>query len=236
MRVREPKTAEVRAIEALMLEKFRSEPFHNLYLLLGYPQTTLSCGGTCSDKTLSFHQAVRGLGVAASLHSAFIGGQEIHRLVKVQSGGRSFFADVGNGWPSIHLYPLDREVSYTCYGMHFRSVIDGRCLRIYNRRQGVERHQMDVPFDSKPEDLILADIADRFDCGIVYPFSGGLRFSQVVGERFLFLREHRLEIYGEHEPFHVVEEVGRSDLAEALRTWFGFDLGLLAGSEKGGSP
>jgi len=134
----------------------------------------------------------------------------------------------------VELYPLDQEASYTFFGMRFRSVIKDRSLRIFNRRNGVERHQMDVPFDGKPEAEILADIEERFDRGIDYPFSRGLRFSQVVDERFLFLRDDRLEIYSDEEPYLEVTGIQRDELREVLRRWFSFDLDLLTQRDTGG--
>ena len=44
----------VQAVEALMLEHFRTEPFHNLHLIYGPRLESVVPGGTCSDKTLSF--------------------------------------------------------------------------------------------------------------------------------------------------------------------------------------
>jgi len=190
----------VRAVEELMLEKFRSEPFHNLCLLRGYPQPFPGSGGTCSDKALSFLTAVRGLGVEAHLHTAFIGGAEIHRLVRLSLCGRGYFADVGNGWPSARLYPADRETTYSCFGIGFRTVPQSDRISVFCRREETERHTMDIMLQPRPEAEILAEIASRFDSGIEYPFSRGVRFSRVVGERFLFLRDDQLEIYPEGEP------------------------------------
>jgi hypothetical protein len=34
-----------------------------------------------------------------------------HRLARVHVGGRVFFADVGDGWPALKLYPADRAVA-----------------------------------------------------------------------------------------------------------------------------
>ena len=222
---------EVRAIEALILEKFRTEPFHNLHLKYGFPRTTPAHGGTCSDKTLSFHSALIQRGVAARLHSAFINGAEIHRLVKLTIGDEAYFADVGNGWPTIRVFPLERDVAYSCFGMRFHSVVGAREMSIYNTRNGTERRQMVIPFDSKSEPEILADIEARFDRGIEYPFSDGLRFSQVVGDRFLFLRDDRLEIYSPTEPFREITGLDPSRIKEILEDHFGFDLGVL---EQGG--
>ena len=91
-------SAAVRAVEALMLQKFKTEPFQNLQLLSGKQPSSPRHGGTCSDKTLSFLSAASQAGFSASLHSGFIGGKEIHRLARVHVDGRVFFADVGNVW------------------------------------------------------------------------------------------------------------------------------------------
>ncbi|WP_216648615.1 hypothetical protein, partial [Salinivibrio sp. VYel6] len=70
-------------IEGLMLEHFEKIPFHNLNLLYGQPSRAPVPGGTCSDKTLAFLHDVHELEADAYLHSAYIGGKEIHRLVRV---------------------------------------------------------------------------------------------------------------------------------------------------------
>jgi arylamine N-acetyltransferase len=223
----EPKSSAVQAVEALMLHKFRTEPFHNLHLLFDLPLGPHASGGTCSDKTLSFYDALCDLGVAARLHTAFIRGQEIHRLVKLEIEGQAYFADVGNGWPSLELYPLDRPVSYRSFGIRFRTAIEGQRVDVYSQRNDVERHQMEIRFDCKPQAEILADIKARFDSGITYPFSGRLRFSQVVGDAFLFLRDDRLEIYRERQPTKVISGLEPDRLPQVLMRHFGFDLGKL---------
>lgn len=87
-----------------MLEKFTTEPFHNLRLLVGPEKGACLSGGTCSEKTLSFVKSARNSGFDAHLHSAFIGEREIHRLARIVIDGHDFFADIGNGWPAIKLY------------------------------------------------------------------------------------------------------------------------------------
>ena len=215
--------AEVSAVEALMLEKYKTEPFHNLYMLYGLEPWTYAYGGTCSDKTLSFLYAARHSGFDASLHSAYIGGQEIHRLAKLNIGGRSYFADVGNGWPALKLYPLDREISYCCFGMRFRTEISGQRMAVFHLRNGAEACQLEIDFRDRPEDQIKADIAARFVNGIEYPFSKSLRFSLVINDRFIFLRGERLEIYG-GSALEVVEGIEAFQVPAILRAYFGFDV------------
>lgn len=216
-------SAALRAVEAIMLDKYRSEPFHNLHLLYGEPPYMPALGGTCSDKTLNLLQALDTAGFDAKLHSGYIGGQEIHRLAKVTIDERSFFADVGNGWPALRLYPLDREVSYACFGMGFRTELSDHHMTVYHRRNGVEARQLDIDFEGKPEPEIRADIAARFVSDIDYPFRNALRFSLLVKDRFLFLRGERLEIY-HADSFEVVEGINSALVPEILNDYFGLDF------------
>jgi len=216
-------SAPVKAVEALILEQFRTEPFHNLHLLYGKELKASIPGGTCSDKTLSFLNAATRAGFNASLHSAYIGGREIHRLARVLIDDETFFADVGNGWPSIKLYPADREISYRSYGMGFRTEIHGTRILVFNERQGEESLQLEIDINEKLESQIQADIAARFNSGVIYPFSNSLRFSLVVGDRFLFLRGDRLEIYSDEE-FDVVEGIESAHVPEIIQRYFGHEI------------
>lgn len=217
-------TAEsVQAVEALMLEHFRTEPFHNLHLIYGARFESVVPGGTCSDKTLSFVAAGLGAGFDVSLHTGFIGGREIHRLARLRLGDQMFFADVGNGWPSLKLYPADRAVSLRCFGMGFRTeVADGR-VSVFHEKGGRESLQLEIDVRGKPESEVRADIEKRFSSGIAYPFSNSLRFSLVVGNAFLFLRGDRLEIYRDGG-FECLEGIDDACVPEVLQEHFGYDV------------
>ncbi|MCB9545267.1 MAG: hypothetical protein H6706_05160 [Myxococcales bacterium] len=217
-----------------MLQHFRAEPFHNLHLLYGPRLGSAVPGGTCSDKTLSFVAAGVRAGFDISLHSGFIGGREIHRLARVGIGSRRFFADVGNGWPSLRLYPADREIAFRCFGMGFRTEIaDGR-LSVFHEKRGRESLQLEIDMRGRPESEIRADIEARFSSGAVYPFSDALRFSLVVGTRFLFLRGDRLEIYDD-AGFECLDGINGARISEVLRDHFGFDLRHLLRDDQLGS-
>jgi len=207
--------ASVKAVEALMLEKFRTEPFHNLHLLYAEHQLP---GGTCSDKTLSFLSAARQVGFDAALHSGFIGGKEIHRLARVRIDGRDFFADVGGGWPALMLYPADRPISYSCFGMNFRTEISASRLTVFHTRQGKETSQLEIEVHGRPESEIRADIARRFTSGVVYPFSSSVRFSMVVGDRFLFLRGDQLQIYRD-DGVEIIHSIEPAEVPRVIRSY-----------------
>jgi len=213
----------VEEIEQIMLQKFKTEPFHNLYLLNKIIPSTLIFGGTCSDKTLSFLQTLRARGFEAYLHSAFIRGKETHRLVRVHLGEQRFYADIGNGWPSIRLYPQKIESSYSAYGMRFRTEIDSRWMRVFHLKNGIEQLQLELEFDCKGEEDILLDIKRRYDPGFEYPFSHSLRFAQIVDDSFLFLRGEQLEVF-RHESYEVIAPIPDSEVPSALRKYFDFDI------------
>lgn len=206
-----------------MLEHFRTEPFHNLRIIYGSRLESAVPGGTCSDKTLSFVAAGVKAGFDISLHSGFIGGREIHRLARVHIDGRLFFADVGNGWPSMKLYPADREVSYRCFGMGFRTEIAGGRVTVLHEKRGREAVQLEIDVRGRPEAEIRADIDERFSTGIVYPFSNSLRFALIVRNRFLFLRGDRLEIYDDGA-FECLEGIDETRVPEVLHGHFGYDM------------
>ena len=226
------KSAIVRAVESLMYEHFCSVPFHNLNLLYG-PEPQLKVpGGTCSDKTLSFLHDARKAGFDAALHSGFIGGEEIHRLVRLNIGGCLYFADVGNGWPILKLFPADCETAFRCFGMGYRTEIHGSRISVFHEKQGKESLQLEIEVKPRPESEIFADIETRHTSGIVYPFSNSIRFSLVVGDRFLFLRGTRLEIHSE-SGFEVVEGIEDCSIPSVIQQYFGYDVAPLLGAQRG---
>jgi arylamine N-acetyltransferase len=199
-----------------------TEPFHNLYLL-NKKKPLVGYGGTCSDKTAYFIAAARQQGFDAQWHTAFISGQEIHRLARIIIAGKTYFADVGNGWPALRLYPADREVSYHCFGMQFRTKFSGDQMQVFHLRKNKESMQMQIHLTPKFEQEILHDIENRFSSGIIYPFSNSLRFSLVVDKKFLFLRGNTLEIFTDSH-CDVIEHLDTADLAKLVQQYFHYDL------------
>lgn len=213
----------VQLAQQILLDKFKYEPFHNLFLLNNVLPTTTAYGGTCSDKTLSYLEAAKAAGLDAHLHSARIGGQEIHRLVRLEIGNQRYFADIGNGWPSIQLFPAATPIVYECYGMRYRTEIENGVITVYHLKRGVEKQQMEIDIAAKPEAEIRQGIANRFSTNITYPFSNQLRFSMVVGQRFLFIRDTRLEIYSSGG-YEEVPNISISDLLNVVTKYFDYDI------------
>lgn len=212
----------IRKIEELMYRHFTTIPFHNLDLIYGQPLFYAIPGGTCSDKTLAFLRDARELGANAHLHSAFIGGKEIHRLVRISVNEHTFFADIGNGWPALKLFSADKSISFDCFGMTYRTEIAGKWIRVFHKKQGKESLQIEINSTPKPEAKIRDQINARYTSGIEYPFSKSLRFSLIVGNEFLFLRGNRLERYTTYN--YSVKELNKKDIATTIHSCFGFDI------------
>ena len=221
------RTIDVDAFEALMLDHFRTEPFHNLRFIYGPSLTPDVRGGTCFYKTRSIIDAGKKAGFDVFWHAGVIRVQEaewIHWVTRLHVGGRAFFADMGNGWPSVKLYPADRAVSYRCFGMGFRTEIANGRVTVFHEKHGREALQLEIDVRPRPEPEVLADIERRSSLGDVYPINS-LRFSQVVGDRFLFLRGDRLEIYGD-QGFECVEGIEEARVPRILRDYFGLDVNV----------
>lgn len=208
---------------SLLLHHFRHAPFHNLDLLYNNGAPLGLPGGTCSDKSLSFLADARQANLDAHLHSARIGGQEVHRLVRLRIHGETYFADVGNGWPAVRLFPAGRAINYHCFGMRYRTEVTRGHVRVFHERNGRESLQTEIDVHQRPEGDILADIRNRYTSGINYPFSSSVRFSALVGSRFLFLRGPRLEIYTA-QGVELVDGIAQSSIPDILADYFHFPV------------
>tara|TARA_B110000495_G_C23021155_1_gene605858 strand:+ start:789 stop:1448 length:660 start_codon:yes stop_codon:yes gene_type:complete len=209
----------------LMELKFRGEPFHTLHMLYGDSIRRQVPGGTCSDKTISFIHEAQKRGFDAKLHTAFIDGKEIHRLARLNIGGRTFFADVGNGWPSLHPYPADEPITHTCFGMTFRTEIDDKMLSVYRCSEGKEYLQMEIMLASRPKEEIMTEIKERFSSNITYPFANRMRFSAIVDDEFRFLRDNTLFIHSDNGDVKKIP-VSEGQWQNTLLEHFGWDVKL----------
>lgn len=210
-------------LEALIFEKFEHEPFQNLNRRYGQHLDCPLPGGTCSEKSLSFINSAKLAGFNAALHTGFIKGEEIHRLARIHINGKTYFADVGNGWPALKLYPADEEVIYECFGMRFRTEICGSRITVFNERNFKEYPQLEIEIAARNESDIQAEIANRYEQGIKYPFSGGVRFAQIIDNRFLFLRDRRLEIHSVGT-MEMLENIAETSVPDVLTKYFNLTL------------
>lgn len=215
--------SDIITIEKVLYECFEKEPFQNFYQLNNVKPTTFEFGGTCSDKSLSFYYKLKKMGYDVHLHSSWINEQEIHRVVRINLNNLSFLADVGNGWPSIHLYPLHEEVSFKAFGMDFQSRLLNDKIQVFRTNMGKRSLLFESYFKCKSEEEIMDDIRNRFSRGIQYPFNGKIRFSQIVNGRFLFLKDDRLRIHTDSD-YKEITGIKLDEISTIIRDYFDFDL------------
>lgn len=210
--------------EELILKAFKDEPFHTLFFLYDFVPPSNDYGGTCSDKVLSIKRILTDNGFEVHLHSSMINNIECHRLLKLIIDEQEYFADVGNGWPSIKLFPANEGIKYTCYGITFESKVFSKYIEIHQSRDGISKHTVTIPLESKIESEIMEDISFRYEK--LYPFSGKLRFAQIINDQFIFLRDSELSIYSESG---VIIKTGNfiEHLRHILDSEFDFDLDRL---------
>ena len=82
---------------------------------------------------------------------------------------------------------------------------------------------MEIDIAAKPEAEIYNGIKNRFSTNIIYPFSNELRFSMVVGERFLFIRDTKLEIYS-NSGYEEIVNISLNNLEDILIEYFDYDI------------
>ncbi|HLV41497.1 MAG TPA: arylamine N-acetyltransferase [Brumimicrobium sp.] len=209
--------------ESILMEKFRTEPFHNFRRLKETEIFSSCAGGTCSDKTRSYINTLNEKGIKANLHTALIDNKFNHQIARIEFEGHSYFADVGNGWPSIHLYPENKEVDYECYGMRFRSEIHDDTIKVYHTRNNKENLQMEFNRLPQSQRTVKENINQRFINNINYPFDRGLRFSMVVEDRFLFIRNNELQIYSDKK-WSSLDIVTVDNLPDLIKEYYYFNI------------
>ncbi len=209
-------------VEQLLLEHFRTKPFHNLNFLCKPNPTVSIPGGTCSDKSQEFLGDLLTLGVDAFLHSAFIDGREIHRLVRIIINGQTYFADVGNGWPTLRLLPSFKEIEFECFKIKYRTQITDNKMKVFQQRHDNECLQLEIDMKPRSEEEIHDQIKSRYNSEHHYPFSDSIRFSMIVDNEFLFLRGDHLKRYS-HTGF-TTTKIDEDKIEETVKQAFGYDI------------
>jgi len=186
-------------IETLLLEEYKTVPFHNIFMLNNTENKDLRLGGTCSDKVLNFRKVLMDNGVETKLHSSFINNVECHRMLSVLINDKKYFIDIGSGWPFLKLIPEFSPIEFSVYGMSFKTKIFESKLIIYHKTREEYKQMIDVPIFTKSESDILNDIENRYKDTSIYPFHNSLRFSIVKDNSFYFIKGNILRIYNETE-------------------------------------
>jgi len=184
-------------IETLLLEEYKSIPFHNIFMLNKTKNKDLSLGGTCSDKVLHFREVLKNNDIETKLHSSFINNLECHRMLSVLINDKKYFIDIGSGWPFLKLIPKFTPIEFSVYGMSFKTEIFDNKFIIYHKTGEEYKQMIDVPMFTKSESDILCDIENRYNDTSIYPFHNSLRFSIIKDDSFYFIKGNILRIYNE---------------------------------------
>ena len=209
----------INKIESLLLEEFKSVPFHNVFMLNNIENKDLSLGGTCSDKVLHFREVLKNNGIETKLHSSFINNIECHRMLSVLIDSKKYYIDIGSGWPSLKLFPKFTPIEYSVYGMSFKTEIFDSKLIIYHKTGEDYKQIIDVPVFTKSESDILCDIENRYKDTSIYPFQNSLRFSIIKDDSFYFIKGNVLRIYNKTKRIEKI--LNSSEINSLLKNEFG---------------
>lgn len=187
-------------VEQLLLEEYKTVPFHNLFMLNRINKLGSSKGGTCSDKTLHFKMVLTQHDISTKLHTAFINNQACHRLLSIEIENKRYFIDIGSGWCCTKLLPAFKTVQFKAYGIEFKSTLDSNYLYTFIKTKDKFKPHIKIPLAEQSEQDILLDISHRYAPSKVYPFQNSLRFSLVKGNRFYFIKRDVLRIYEMNKP------------------------------------
>ncbi|MDC1106983.1 arylamine N-acetyltransferase [Prolixibacteraceae bacterium] len=212
-------------IERMILNEFKTVPFHNIYFLYKKDVEFTEHGGTCSDKVINLYYKLKDKGIKVNLHSSIINRQECHRILRITIDSEIYFADIGNGWPSIYLFPASYSTTFSCYGITFRSEVTNNNLLIYQKRLNKESLSITIPTKPKSENEIWKDIQNRYKQNIRYPFQDSIRFAKIINEKFLFLRGDKLHIHSKNNYSQIT--IPDQSLKETLKIYFNTDLDLI---------
>ncbi len=218
----------IKRVEKIILKLFRNEPFHNLYQYYErpFPQYSLHKGGTCSVKTVSAWlkmQALKPDNITVQLHQGMVHFNQQsfdHRLLKITLRDKVYFADVGNAWPTLRLFPAHKAIKFNCYGFFFYSKLCKNHLKIYQRRDGRSSYYLTIPFSCLSEPHIRGQIKKVFS-QLRAP-NKELRFAQIIDQQFLFLRGKQLHIYTDGCRKQI--DLAHQPISKILQTHFNFDL------------
>lgn len=209
----------IEKIESLLLEEFKTVPFHNYFMLNKIENKDLSKGGTCSDRVLHFKAVLDENNIESNLHSSFINNLECHRMLSLVIDKKKYFIDIGSGWPSLKIFPEFKPIEYSVYGMSFKTEVSKTEIIIYHKTKELFKQMIVIPKETKSESEILLDIKNRYQDTSIYPFHNSLRFSMVKDDSFYFIKGNRLRIFNRNR---LTEKILDSDRTiDYIRDEFG---------------
>jgi|GEM_PF-1264051 len=212
-------------IENILFDLCKAEPFHNLFYLLGeHNYSTRRLGGTCSDKALRARDVLKNQHIVCRIHTGQLEGGHEHRLLAVVINHEWFYADVGSGWPSYKLFSGSQPSEYRACGIFFHSDVKGDKVDIWHTVENKNGWVLTVPKLMRNERFELNNIKKRYDTKL--PFEQGVRFSQLVDDRFIFLKDKTVRIYRDYRPVEIASLKNAGEIVDYIEDVFKFQLNV----------
>ena len=187
----------IQDVENVMLTAFKQEPFHSFNFLSWLKVKDPIVGGSCSDKVMSIFNQLEKIGCDVYLHEAYINNNKCHRVLRVLLNGRTYFADVGNAWPIIKLIPADAAIRFLACGIQYHTVITETKVDIFHLLPNENQASLVVSIGlaAQGQQSIIHNIRSRLERRRLLPFNNKIRFAQIIGNDFLFMKDDSLRIY-----------------------------------------
>ena len=164
------------------IDKFlKAFPFHNLFFLYEVPINASKFGGTCTDRTQLFKEQIKKnswyKAINVLYHRAMINDKETHTILKVIINEKSYFLDVGMGFPINRLIPSYENIEFNAYGIKFQTQIIDGLIVVQSDFNNKMEELMKIPIiDQRTQAEIKELMNERFTSKSNYPFSKGLRY------------------------------------------------------------
>lgn len=106
--------------------------------------------------------------------------------------------------------------------MTFKTELSHDNLLLFHKTNADFKLMTTIPLKSKSENEILIHIEKRFENKNIYPFQNSLRFSEVIGNEFYFLKGNCLRILSESQ---IVEKsLSLNEIYNLIARKFNFNL------------
>jgi len=183
-------------IESEMLNYLKQYPFHNIFRL--YLTRNISApqfGGTCSDRTVHFQKKMNNFFIQNSvdfkLHIASINGKRTHTILRLTIEGKVYFCDIGMGYPITKLLPSYKDITFTSYGIEFKSIIkDNKMTVLINENKGDgEKELMIIEIEEQSQEEVKNRIKNRIEDTKDLPMAKKLRYFFIHNEQFIQIKE-----------------------------------------------
>ena len=174
----------------------KNVPFHNLFFLYNIDVVPSLYGGTCSDRTKYFKQVLdekyKDFPINIKYHRAFIKGKETHTILKITLINEVYFIDVGMGYPILKLIPSNANMSFSAFGINFRTIVEEKQIIVQSDILSDTMHEL-MHFNIESDycqSEVIKKMNNRYDKPEDLPFSKGLRYMFIQEDTFYEIKHN----------------------------------------------